>query len=183
MNDMLPASKPQIKRDQADLLLAPFELQQYPVKLLGIRGYYKKTMGDPSKNDIGVYDDAMIIIAPNNYCLAYNANVDPSRVFPGVAVLKPGGPYLYKIGMHNMQHPYRALRQFGNVTVLRDGKEDTDNPDHRFYIDIHKGGYGTTSSLGCQTIHPDQWPDFIGTMERLTSNNSQQVIPYCLVES
>jgi hypothetical protein len=184
MNEiMLPAGKPQIKYEEAVKLLSAFDMRQYPVKLLGIRGYYKKTLGDPTKNDIGIYDDCMTIIAPDNYCLAYNANVDPSRSFPEVAVLKPGGPYLYKIGMHNMKHPYRALRQFGNVTVLRNGKEDTDSPEDRFYIDIHKGGYGTTSSLGCQTIHPDQWPDFLSTVDRLIHNNSQEIIPYCLVEA
>jgi lysozyme len=150
---------------------------------VGIRGYFKDTMGEKGKNDVGIYDDAMFILAPNNLMLSYNANTDPSRVFPGVAVLKPGGPYLYKIGMHNMQHPYKALRQYGRVTVLRNGKEDTDTAQSPFYIDIHKGGYNTTSSLGCQTIHPDQWADFLINTERILSQYSQQIIPYCLVEN
>lgn len=179
---MLPNGKPQLKVDDALKLLQAFNLDQYPVKLLGIRGYYKKTMGDPTKNDVGIYDDAMFIVAPNNLMLSYNANTDPSRVFQGVAVLKPGGPYLYKIGMHNMQHPYEALRQFGRVTVLRNGREDTDTAVNPFYIDIHKGGYNTTSSLGCQTIAPTQWEDFLTNVKRLIANYSQQIIPYCLVE-
>lgn len=182
MPQMLPSGKPQLKVDDAIQLLTSFDVASSAVKLLGIRGYFKQTMGNANKNDIGIYDDAMFIIAPNKLMLSYNANTDPSRSFPGVAVLKPGGPYLYKIGMHNMKNPYKALRQFGRVTVLRDGKENTDTPAAPFYIDIHKGGYNTTSSLGCQTIHPDQWMDFLTNVERLLTNNKQVVIPYCLVE-
>lgn len=181
---MLPNGKPQLKIDDALKLLQSFNLDQYPVKLLGVRGYYKNTMGKAGVNDIGIYDDAIFIIAPNNLMLSYNANTDPSRSIPNVAVLKPGGPYLYKIGMHGVSgpHPYRALRQFGRVTVLRNGKEDTDTAAAPFYIDIHRGGYNTTSSLGCQTIHPDQWPDFFANVETLMDKNRQSIIPYCLVE-
>jgi lysozyme len=182
--NMLPSGKPQLGIDEVLKLLTSFGVDQYPVKLLGIRGYYKKTMGDPSKNDIGIYDDAIFIVAPNRLMLSYNANTDPSRSFPGVAVLKPGGPYLYKIGMHGVSgdHPYRALRQHGRVTVLRNGKADTDTAQAPFYIDIHRGGYNTTSSLGCQTIHPDQWLDFFKNVETFLDKNSQQVIPYSLIE-
>jgi lysozyme len=183
--NMLPSGKPQLKIDDALQLLNSFPVYDYPVKLLGVRGYYKHTMGNPDKNDLGVYDDAIFILAPNKLMLSYNANTDPSSIFNDhTAMLKPGGPYLYKIGMHGVSgdHPYRALRQYGRVTVLRKGKEDTDTAQAPFYIDIHRGGYNTTSSLGCQTIHPDQWPDFFANVERLMDNNRQQVIPYCLVE-
>lgn len=182
MSNMLPSGKPQLKIDDAIQLLQQFNVNEYPVKLLGIRGYYKRTMGDPGKNDIGIYDDAIFIVGPNKLMLSYNANTDPSRSFQGVAVLKPGGPYLYTIGMHNMRAPYKALRQYGRVTVLRNGKDDTDTAAAPFYIDIHKGGYNTTSSLGCQTIHPDQWIDFLTNVERLLDANRQKIVPYCLVE-
>jgi lysozyme len=182
MPQMLPSGKPQLKVEDAIKLLSSFDVAASHVKLLGIRGYFKQTMGDPSKNDIGIYDDAIFIVAPDNLLLSYNANTDPSRSFPGVAILKTGGPYLYKIGMHNMKNPYKALRQFGRVTVTRDGKNYTDTVTSPFYIDIHKGGYGTTSSLGCQTIHPDQWMDFLTNVERLLTANKQVVIPYCLIE-
>lgn len=182
--DMLPSGKPQLKVDDALQLLEPFKVDQYAVKLLGVRGYYKHSMGDPGKNDVGIYDDAIFIIAPNNLMLSYNANTDPSRIFPGVAVLKLGGPYIYKIGRHGVSgpHPYLALRQKGRVTVLRDGIEHTDTAEAPFYIDIHRGGYNTTSSLGCQTIHPDQWPDFFANVGRMLPNYQQTEIPYCLVE-
>lgn len=180
---MKPAAKPQLSKQDALLKLNRYQLNQYSVKLLGIRGYFKKTMGDPSNNDIGIYDDAIFLVSDDIFA-AFNANTDPSRLLKDVAVLKVGGPYLYKIGMHNMQHPYEALRQYGNVTVIRNGKtEVTDSPANRFYIDIHKGGYGTTSSLGCQTIHPDQWPEFLKSVKEQLAKHKQTIIPYCLVEA
>lgn len=178
---MIPNSRPQLSKEDALRYLALYDLVKYPVKILGIRGYYKQTMGNPVQNDVGIYDDALFIVS-KNYFGTFNANTDPSRIFPGVAVLKAGGPYLYKIGMHNMQHPYEALRQYGNVTILRNGVPVTDSPVNRFYIDIHKGGYGTTSSLGCQTIYPDQWPEFLKSVKNELALNNQTLIPYILTE-
>lgn len=182
--NMLPSGKPQLGVNDVTEILNMFHLEQYPVKLLGIRGYYKNTLGKPGVNDVGIYDDAIFILGPDKLLLSYNANTDPSRIFPGVAVLKPGGPYLYKIGMHGVSgpKPYLALRQYGRVTVLRNGKENTDTAQAPFYIDIHRGGYNTTSSLGCQTIHPDQWIDFFTNVGRLMQGNRQLIIPYNLVE-
>lgn len=180
---MLPDSKPKLTQAEALQLIAPFSLVEYPVKLLGIRGYYKKTMGNPVQNDRGIYDDAIFIISPDCFS-SWNANTDPSIYKQGVAVLKPGGPYLYKIGMHNMKNPYEALRQYGNVTVIRDGGgENTDSPANRFYVDIHKGGYNTTSSLGCQTIHPTQWIAFLAQVKDQIKRHGQDTIPYILVEA
>lgn len=178
---IVPKSRPLFTKEQVDRYLSLYDMVKYPVKLLGVRGYYKTTMGDPAKNDVGIYDDA-IFISSKNYFGSFNANTDPSRIFKDVAVLKQGGPYLYKIGMHNMKHPYKALRQYGNVTVLRNGIPVMDSPMNRFYIDIHKGGYGTTSSLGCQTIYPDQWNEFLSVVERELKINQQTLIPYILIE-
>lgn len=184
MTQMLPGNKPQMKKEDVQNVLNSFDVTKYPVKLLGIRGYFKKTMGDPSKNDTGIYDDAIFIISPDHFS-SWNANTDPSRMIPNVAVLKPGGPYLYKVGLHGVSgpNPYMALRQYGNVTVIRNGSVNvTDSPANRFYIDIHRGGYGTTSSLGCQTIHPDQWDAFFATVKSNMKANQQDIIPYCLIE-
>lgn len=179
---MLPPGKPQLSREDALRKLDTFSLAGYRVKLLGIRGYFKKTMGDPLKNDVGIYDDAIFIVSDKAF-LPFNANTDPSRMIKDVAVLKLGGPYLYRIGLHNVQNPYEALRQYGNVTVIRNGTvEVTDSPANRFFIDIHKGGYGTTSSLGCQTIHPSMWDDFLHNLKSELKKNNQTIIPYCLVE-
>lgn len=59
--------------------------------------------------------------------------------------------------------PYWALTQAGPVTLLRDGAtvaETVTDPAKYPMINIHRGGYNTTSSEGCQTIHPDFWTAF-----------------------
>lgn len=43
---MVPASKPKLMQSDAEKLIAKFNLGEYPVRLLGIRGYYKHTMGN-----------------------------------------------------------------------------------------------------------------------------------------
>lgn len=182
MAEMLPGSRPKLTQPEALVLLSPYSLQEYPVKVLGIRGYYKQTMGNPVQNDRGIYDDAIFLISPDHFS-SYNANTDPSVAKPGVAVLKPGGPYLYKIGLHNMKNPYTALRQYGRVTVIRDQRgEQTDTAAAPFYIDIHKGGYNTTSSLGCQTIYPAQWVAFLENVKDQIKRHGQTIIPYVLTE-
>lgn len=184
MSIIVPEKRPRLTREEAVQLLARFQLEHYPVKLLGIRGYYKKTMGNPLVNDRGIYDDAIFIVSPEAY-KPYNANTDPSVVRTGIAVLMVGKVYLYKIGQHGVStpHAYEALRQYGNVTVVRDrGREATDGPDHRFWIDIHKGGYHTTSSIGCQTIYPEQWLEFLQAVKAQLTLYHQEIIPYALLE-
>ena len=178
---MLPANKP-LKEGIKQYLHALGGDDRYAVKLLGIRGYFKKTLGNPAHNDNGIYDDAIFLITPTEV-LGYNANTDPSVMKPHVAVLQEGGPYLYHIGMHNMQTPYEALRQSGRVTVLRDGKPFTDTAAAPFYIDIHRGGYGTTSSLGCQTIFPTQWLGFLAMVKAEMKKAHQLIIPYWLTSN
>src|SRR5678816_3279307 len=130
---ILPNSKPKLTQAEALKLIAKFSLQEYDLKILGVRGYYKQTMGNPIKNDRGIYDDAIFLISSDHFS-SWNANTDPSVTRKGVAVLKPGGPYLYKIGLHNMKNPYTALRQYGRVTVVRDQQgEYTDTAKAPFY--------------------------------------------------
>ena len=176
---MVPAFPPRLTKEEAMKYLKDFD--KYPVQLLGIRGYYKDTMGEVGKNDRGIYDDAIFAISDQIY-QGYNANTDPSVKRQGIAGLKPG-TYIYKIGMLNMKNPYKAFRQHGNVTVVRDGKgEDTDSPANRFYIDIHKGGFGTTSSLGCQTIYPTQWLEALKVTENEMTRVICEFIQYTLIE-
>jgi lysozyme len=185
-----PASRPQKNSTelrtllQSKLTLEELKLlDKYQVKFIGVRGYYMDTLGKPGENDRGMYDDAIFLIGPN-YFKSFNANTDPSKFQSTIAVLKPG-TYIYKPGPHGIsgKNPYPAFRQHGPVVVLRDGiGEDTDEGKDRFYINIHKGGYSTTSSLGCQTIYPDQWLEAQRDGYDLLELHDQTEIPYALIE-
>lgn len=172
--------KPKLTRKEAYLYI-PVDVQD-KVILLGIRGYYKKTMGDPNGNDRGVYDDCVCIITPDHFS-AYNANTDPSRFRKGIATLKPGVHY-YRKGNHGISKPgggYPALRPATpgeKLPVSRDGEGDSQG----IAINIHKGGRNTTSSEGCQTIHPDQWSEFINKVYEELDRWGQKKVPYVLVE-
>jgi hypothetical protein len=206
MSVAVPSSKPQATREDILAKIASFNLTQ-KVILVGVRGYYKSMGGNPNGNDIGEYDDAFFLITPDKF-ESWNGNTDPSVQRAGIAKLKAGGPYLYKKGLHGMHHItsskadqeiyqkliatkkdvpgytacYWALRQYGNVTILRDGKEHTDSPEARFYIDWHRGCYGTTSSEGCQTVPPPQWEGARASVFGAMTQYNQDVIPYVLIE-
>ena len=151
------------------------------VALLGVRGYYLNQMGLEGKNDRGIYDDAIFLISPAVY-LAFNANTDPSAYRTGIATLQPG-IWRYKIGFHHWadtQRRYKALIQAEAVDVRRDNAKSESG---WFGINIHKGGMTGTSSLGCQTIWPEQWVDFIKSVEFEMLDAGQRVIPYLLIEN
>lgn len=150
--------------------------------LIGIRGYYLDTMGKPGVNDRGLYDDALLLISPNYY-ETFNFNTDPSVYRPGIATLLPG-LYPYKKGMHGLSkaHPYSAFRPATpgeQLPVLRDGVLD---PKPGVAINIHRGGYNTTSSEGCQTVYPPQWLPFQRKTYELMNQYRQPTIDYLLIE-
>ena len=179
MSDMLPPARPEFPRPAAEKLLHAYGVTG--PALLGRRGYYRDALGTPGKNDRGIYDDAIMLVTPNVYA-TFNANTDPSVTRPGIAVLDLG-VWDYKLGIHNISkdprvHPhYPALIQAGPVRVVRDGGHvDTG----WFGINIHRGGLHTTSSEGCQTIHPSQWQEFIDTVTREMHALHLTIIPYVL---
>jgi lysozyme len=177
----IPSSRPQAKRHEILAKVPTWVIEKYQVILVGVRGYYRDTMGEVGKNDRGIYDDAIFVIAPDLFG-NWNANTDPSYSDvqkPDVAVLSPG-VHLYKQGRHRISRPpsYRAFRPANEneeLPVTRSGK-----PSVGKAINIHRGGKKSTSSLGCQTIPPDQWESFRSTVYRLMDRCEQSVIPYVL---
>lgn len=189
---MIPKSPPKMTRDEIIKLLGPhdLDLNKEACVLVGVRGYYKNSMGKPGVNDRGIYDDAMFVLSPDCF-VSFNANTDPSRVRKGrgkgagkgMASLKPGLYRAHSVGWHKKVYP--ALRQsHGEVTVIRDGLDGDYEDTGYFGINIHPGGALGTSSLGCQTIPRvgGQWDAFISLVVMQSKKYSQKVIPYLLVE-
>lgn len=178
MSAILPPGRPRIGRNAIEQILHQAKVTEV-VAIVGIRGYYRDSMGEPGVNDRGIYDDALTIISPSAF-VTFNGNVDPSVYRPAIAVLQPG-VWRYKIGTHGLNKPAsqrnKALVQAAPVTVLRDkGGFDTG----MFGINIHRGSRSGTSSLGCQTIPPDQWPAFIALIESELKRAGQVSVPYML---
>lgn len=157
---MQPSSRPQIdSKKLLDWIKKDHPGFKLPdLFVAGIRGYYLDSLGATGKNDRNMYDDAIFIVVKGKV-IPFNGNTDPAAFRSGIANLKPGVWPAYKLDFHKGQ--YMALCQrIKPVTVHRDGKGDDTG---MFGINIHKGGYKTTSSEGCQTLPPEQWADFINT--------------------
>ena len=163
--------------------LAAFSVAE-KVYLVGVRGYYRRTMGDPAGNDRAIYDDAIFLVTPREMT-AFNANTDPAVFRRGIASLLPGIHY-YKKGKHGLSRPgggYPALRPATadeSLPVRRDGQAGLSKA---IAINIHRGGYHTTASEGCQTIYPPQWEEFIQKVYQAMDAAGQKQIPYLLVEN
>jgi lysozyme len=178
---MIPKSRPQQSKEKSLAMVIRAGIEDRVV-LIGIRGYYSETF-QPSGNQRSVYDDAIILLSPSVHA-SFNANTDPSIFKKGIAVLKTG-VHRYRKGNHGISKPgggYPALRPANakeQLPVTRDGEGDSMGTA----INIHKGGYSTTSSLGCQTIYPSQWDGFINLVYSEMSRYNQKTIPYLLVEN
>jgi len=174
---IVPPSRPMNSRQWARSLAIESGWPGYePIVLLGVRGYYRDSMGEKGENDRGIYDDALFVMSPNVYA-GFNANTDPSYAREGIATLATG-VWRYKKGLHRIQ--YRALRQAAPVEVRRDGGKVELG---WFGINIHKGSYTSTSSLGCQTVFPDQWDAFRSLVYSEMDRVSVDTITYVLTEA
>lgn len=197
MSDIIPASKPKLPLQEVNRLLTLHNVTA-AVALLGVRGYRRDTMGRVGVNDAGMYDDAIFLRWPGAM-LACNANCDPSRIGWNSPLGKPfaqlkTGVWPFIRGKHKGQ--YDALRQpyeeqaadlgladHGHFTVIRDDGKGRRYEDTGYHaINIHHGSTYGTSSWGCQTLPPLEWPDFIAATYREMKAAGQKWIPYCLID-
>jgi len=168
---MIPKSKPAASRAVVERHAARHWKQHRPgqplpaLYLVGIPGYYWRTMGDPAVNDRGIYDDAFFIVSPNVFA-SFNGNADPSIQKRGIATLLPG-VYPYRPGNHGISRPgggYPAFRPGRTsdipLPVRRDGEATVPSARPGIAINIHRGALRSTSSEGCQTVPPAQWDAF-----------------------
>ena len=188
---LVPTLRPRLSRAEVEEIAAreliKFDLsrERFPCVMLGIRGYYKNSMGVSGQNDRGIYDDALFICTPNAF-LSVNANCDASKYRKGwgfgrekgMASLAKG-VWMYQPGIHRT---YAAFRQAAAVLVNRDGTKGDYSEVGWFGINIHKGGTFGTSSLGCQTIPPSQWASFKELMYGQLKMFGQKTFPYILID-
>lgn len=177
-------NRPQWTKERAMLTAANHGVNGLWPFLLGVRGYFQDSMGVSGANDRGIYDDAMFLVTPRIF-KSYNANTDPSRHRAGIAELQTG-IWEYKIGRHGINREketgvpaYKALVQASDVVIQRDGGK---RERGYFGINIHRGGNSGTSSLGCQTIIPAQWDEFIAEVEDSMNEYGLRSITYLLIE-
>lgn len=177
---ILPPRKPRLGREDAVRVLSNHNLSTDVCVLLFVRGYYRDSMGKFGVNDVGVYDDAVFVVTPeDSEYRTYNANTDPSKSGSGLAMIDTGLHYFYK-GQHRGK--YDAFRYFPEgtrVPCTRDGRSA--RPAR--YINIHRGGFRNTWSEGCLTIPTEEmWLDFQKTVYRYMDKYNQGHIAVLLVE-
>lgn len=181
MSSIVPPAIPQWPRERVQEHLRACGVSER-VALLGVRGYYRDSMGVVGRNDFGIYDDAIFLLGADVFA-SFNANTDPARaginakIGKPMAVLAPG-VWRYQLGKHKGQ--YLALVQDAPVIVRRG---DTATERGWFGINIHKGSYNSTSSEGCQTIYPAQWEEFIMHVQRAMCRVQATSISYALIEA
>src|ERR671911_209487 len=93
MPTLLPTTgKPRLSSEQLlkKLSAQKINLKEHPLVVVGIRGYYKNSMGAPGVNDRGIYDDAIFVYSPS-VMAAFNGNTDPSKIRKGKGTGKTKG--------------------------------------------------------------------------------------------
>jgi len=178
---MIPSSTPKASLARISKAISKAKLTDNVI-LVGVRGYYKDTMGKPGVNDRGIYDDALFIVSPTHFS-AWNANTDPSTHRQGIASLITG-VHRYRRGNHGISRPgggypaFRPATKNEELPVVRDG---VTNPTPGVAINIHKGSRNSTSSEGCQTVPPQQWDSFYAALSGEMKRHNVKDFPYLLI--
>jgi lysozyme len=150
-----------------------------------VRGYYRDSMGKPGVNDRGIYDDAMFVVGPETFA-SFRANTDASRFRKGLATLLPG-VHPFRAGNHGISRPgggypaFRPATKGEALPVSRDGEEGRSKRDG-VAINIHRGGYNTTSSEGCQTLYPPDWDAFLSLTKLEMKRAGVKTFDYILID-
>jgi len=151
--------------------------------VLGIRAYYKDSMGKVGENDRNLYDDAFVLFGKDFYD-TYRGNTDPRLTASGKACLLPG-VYGFVQGFHGYGKPsgHKAFRTDNArqvLPVLRDGQKGI---KEGVTINFHKGGVYSTNSAGCQTVPADVWDkEFYKESYALTDKTNKR-FTYILIEN
>jgi lysozyme len=160
---------PQMNESEIRDILTSNGVDQAKVSIVAIRGYYLDSMGKRGANDRSIYDDAMFIVHPNGI-ERFQANTDPNGYRKGRGMGNAKGLAMLKTGIHifgkGRHKGVQAFRQCEPFSVIRDGSPDYEDSGWHA-IDLHSGGYSSTSSLGCQTIPKSTWSRFKTTLYSL----------------
>ena len=206
---MIPRSnKPKAHRGLIDRLALPVWQAENPgrpmpqVYFVMVRGYRTRTMGDPGRNDVGIFDDAAFLCTPTLY-LAEDSNTDPSRLGwnPGVGkpygMLKSNRVWWFYPGAHKGHRP--SFRQADdaevamNLGIPHEGKFEVTrmwgHGDPRNYdewghqqVNIHRAGMSATSSWLCLTVPLDRCDAFLQIATDDLKRHGQKTIPVILLE-
>lgn len=185
-------------------------LADCPVRLLGVRGYFRDSVGRKGANDLGYYDDAIALVTPDTI-LTFNANVDPvaagwnagvdkyyAQLEPGVWPLRQGPHrgrpnHLRQLTdeeaelafLHRYFDDERRWGEFKVRRITADGVGQTEWGCQN--INVHEGTARGTASWGCQTIVPEQWSEFAREVYAAMNAHGQRwgrgfygIIPYIL---
>ncbi len=172
---VIPASRPQRKREEVEQIIAAAG-DRSEVVLVGIRGYYRDTMGKVGVNDRNLYDDAIFLVSPDAF-VSFNANCDPSIFKSGIATLVPG---VYECVRWRHKGKSQSLQIVRDVLV-RDGQ--IGESVGRRGINFHAGSERETWSEGCQTLPKSQFDAFIKLVYSEMTRRGQTTVPYILVEN
>lgn len=166
---------PQMTRAEILKIAENAGVKAMPV-IVGIRGYYRDSMGKIGVNDRGIYDDAIFVVGEKQF-FAFQANVDPSIFRRGIATLSVG---VYEVVKWIHRGKYASL-QIVNDRLHRDGSNELDAGRHG--INFHYGSESETWSEGCQTLPRSTYWSFLNLVYGEMQKAKADSIHYVLIEN